>query len=57
MQKVNCKKCIYYFVTWEAASPHGCKAFGFKSRIIPSIEVKKSSGQECGMYKEKKPPS
>jgi len=55
VQKVNCKRCIYYFVTWEASAPHGCKAFGFKTKNIPSIEVKKSSGVVCGMYKEKKP--
>ena len=49
-QKNKCQKCIYYFVTWEASVPHGCKAYGFKSRIIPSITVKRTSGEECKFF-------
>jgi len=55
MKKINCKRCKYYYVTWEAVHPHGCKAFGFKSKMIPSQEVRNSSGKDCGLYKEKKP--
>ncbi len=57
MKKINCKRCVYYYVTWESVHPHGCKAFGFKSKIIPSQEVKNSSGKECAMYEVKKPKS
>ena len=53
MKRINCRRCEYYFVTWEAKKPHGCKAYGFKSPQIPSIVVFKSSGIECSMYKEK----
>ncbi|MDH5464792.1 MAG: uracil-DNA glycosylase [Thiovulaceae bacterium] len=55
MQKVNCISCIYYYVTWEAKQPHGCKAYGFKSKMRPSIAVKRSSGVECQLYITKKP--
>ena len=55
MQKINCRKCEYYFVTWEAGKPHGCKAYGFKSAQIPSMVVKRSSGSECSFFKEKHP--
>ncbi|MFA7353013.1 MAG: uracil-DNA glycosylase [Sulfurimonadaceae bacterium] len=53
MKRINCRKCEYYFVTWEAARPHGCRAYGFKSQQIPSIVVFQSSGSDCTMFKEK----
>ncbi|DAB27527.1 MAG TPA: uracil-DNA glycosylase [Sulfurimonas sp. UBA10385] len=53
MKRINCRRCEYYFVTWEASKPHGCKAYGFKSAQIPSIVVFQSSGSDCNMYKEK----
>ena len=53
MQKINCKRCSYYYVTWDKNQPHGCKAFGFKSKAIPSIEVLKNSAKPCTYYKQK----
>ena len=53
MKRINCRRCQYYFVTWEAKKPHGCKAYGFKSPQIPSLVVFKSSGEDCNMFKEK----
>lgn len=53
MKRINCRKCEYYFVTWEAQRPHGCRAYGFKSMQIPSIVVFQSSGDDCTMFKEK----
>ncbi len=52
-EKIICQKCQFYYVTWEKSQPHGCKAYGFKSKIIPSIIVKNSSGVECSFYKPK----
>lgn len=49
-----CTRCKYYHVTWDPARPHGCKAFGFKSRTNPALEVFRSSGVRCGYYEEKK---
>lgn len=49
--RIICQKCIYYYVTWEVAKPHGCKAYGFKSKIIPSIVVKNTSKSDCSFYK------
>lgn len=54
MKKVNCHKCEYFYITWDKNFPYGCKAFSFKSRLIPSIEVKKASGKECLQFKPKK---
>lgn len=56
MKRINCRKCEYYFVTWEASKPHGCKAYGFKSAQIPSIVVFQNSGSDCAMFKEKNIP-
>jgi hypothetical protein len=54
MQKrINCVKCLYYYVTWQPQTPHGCKAFGFRSKSMPSQEVFKNSGKACDLYKEK----
>ena len=53
-KRINCRRCEYYFVTWEPKQPHGCKAYGFKSPQIPSMVVFKSSGAECSLFKEKK---
>lgn len=53
---VNCKICQYYFVTWDPARPMGCRAFGFKSQVMPSIEVYKASGAPCKAFSPKKIP-
>ncbi len=53
MQKIICRKCIYYFITWEPKQPYGCKAYGFKSKYLPSLVVKKESGQECMNFSPK----
>jgi hypothetical protein len=53
MERVNCYKCEGYYVTWEEQTPHGCRKLGFKSKIIPSIIVYRSSGMTCLHFKEK----
>ena len=55
MKKINCRRCEYYFVTWQKGQPHGCRAYGFKSAQIPSMVVLKSSGTACSLFKEKAP--
>ncbi|MDN4606060.1 uracil-DNA glycosylase [Sporosarcina highlanderae] len=50
----NCFQCQYFFVTWDPKSPRGCKAYGFKTRELPSAVVKRSSGMECLKYEQKK---
>jgi hypothetical protein len=51
---IDCHKCEHYYVTWDKNFPHGCKAMKFKSKRLPSIEVRVSSHRECLLYKEKK---
>ena len=52
-ERVNCRNCKYYYITWDANMPHGCKAFGFKTRQIPSVGVYQSSGQDYQGFEEK----
>jgi hypothetical protein len=52
-QRIDCLKCRYYYVTWDPKFPKGCKAFGFKSHVLPSITVLTSSGNPCLHYDPK----
>ncbi|XPV70302.1 MAG: uracil-DNA glycosylase [Halarcobacter sp.] len=52
-QRIVCQRCIYYFVTWQPMKPHGCKAYGFKSKQLPSVVVKNSSGIDCTFFQQK----
>ncbi len=47
-----CTRCRFYFVTYEPGRPHGCKAFRFKSRRSPAIDVFENSGVICQMFQE-----
>jgi len=53
MKRINCVQCSYYFVTWQPKQPHGCKAYGFKSKNYPSQVVKQSSGMQCNYFTPK----
>ena len=55
MKRINCRRCKYYFVTWQVGKPHGCKAYGFKSEMIPSLLVFQSSGSDCSLFELKVP--
>jgi hypothetical protein len=52
-QRILCQKCVYYYVTWQSKQPHGCKAYNFKSKQLPSIVVKKNSDMDCSFFKLK----
>ncbi len=55
-EKINCYKCRYFYITWDATFPKGCKFYDFKSLNLPSILVSKSTGLSCDNFtpKEKK---
>lgn len=53
MNKVQCNKCKYYYVTWDVQFPYGCKLYGIKSKQVPSIVVSKSIGTQCEQFIEK----
>ncbi|MFS8629776.1 MAG: uracil-DNA glycosylase [Bacillales bacterium] len=52
-KRINCFQCRYFYVTWDPNFPRGCKAFGFKTKTLPSVEVLRASGQECLKFEPK----
>jgi hypothetical protein len=43
----NCWQCRHFSVSWDPNLPYLCRLMGFKSRIVPSIEVLRADGQRC----------
>ncbi|MCA1032170.1 uracil-DNA glycosylase [Bacillus timonensis] len=52
-KKINCFQCKYFYTTWDPKSPRGCRAFQFKTTLMPSIAVLRSSGRECMKFEAK----
>ncbi|MDR1920747.1 MAG: uracil-DNA glycosylase [Candidatus Adiutrix sp.] len=48
--KVNCRLCRHYYITWDPRNPNGCRAMGFKARLMPSTHVVKTSGFACVLF-------
>lgn len=46
-KRIDCFQCQHFFITWDANQPRGCKAFGFKTKQLPSVVVLESSGEPC----------
>lgn len=55
MNQVNCRKCANFYITWDQRNPYGCKYFGFKTKMLPSVYVYKSSGEQCKAFRSKDP--
>ncbi len=51
--KINCYRCVHFFITYQQSQPYGCRAYGFKSKAMPSIVVQQSSNVPCGAFTEK----
>ncbi len=51
--RINCFNCAYFKVTWDPANPRGCQAYGFKTKQLPSVVVKQSSGMDCMKFVSK----
>jgi len=54
--RIDCRRCVSFFVTWQKNLPFGCRAHGFKSAMIPSQVVFMSSGTDCLAFVAKAPP-
>ena len=52
--KINCRNCMHFYITWDTRFPYGCKSFGFKTKSMPSISVYQSSGKDCMSFTPKK---
>jgi len=51
--EINCFSCSHFFITHDADFPYGCRAVGFKSRLMPSQEMLNHSDMECQFFTEK----
>lgn len=51
--KINCRMCVHFYVTWEPKTPYGCRGMGFKTVQMPSAVVRKMSGSSCQLFKHK----
>ena len=49
-RKINCYNCLSLFITHDPKKRWGCNLFGFKSKFIPSIEVKRITGTDCAYF-------
>ena len=50
----NCWKCHYFAVSWDPTKPYACNLMGFKSRLLPALEVLRTDGTACLGFTEKK---
>jgi hypothetical protein len=42
-------------VSWDPAKPYACRLMGFKSRVLPAIEVYRTDGNACRGFLNKPP--
>ena len=49
----NCWQCRHFSVSWDPKVPYACRLMGFKSRIMPAIEVLRADGVRCRGYLRK----
>nr|WP_144544488.1 uracil-DNA glycosylase [Cytobacillus oceanisediminis] len=52
-QRIDCFKCKNFYVTWDRTHPKGCKAFQFKTSLMPAMEVFRASGHPCLRFEKK----
>ncbi len=49
----NCWQCRHFAVSWDPNLPYACRLMGFKTRILPAIEVLRADGQRCHGFMRK----
>jgi hypothetical protein len=55
-REINCFSCQHFYITYDPRFPYGCRAPGFKSRLLPSKEMYANSGMDCQVFLEKDKP-
>ena len=43
----NCWQCRFFGITYQPATPYACQRLGFRSQVLPSIEVLRTDGRFC----------
>jgi len=49
----NCWQCKHFAVSWDPRMPYACKRMGFKSAVLPSLQVLRADGQLCRSFEIK----
>ena len=53
----NCWGCRYFSISWDPNRPYACDLMGFKSKMLPSIEVLRADGHFCIGFEAKPVPA
>ena len=53
LKGIGCNSCKYFYITWNKKYPYGCRAMGFISAKLPSIDVLAIEGRDCLSFEEK----
>jgi len=53
VEKPNCMKCKYFYITWNNKQPNGCRMYRIVTKHIPSLEVLRHTGTNCIGFEEK----
>jgi len=56
-EKIDCFKCLHFYITRDKFFPKGCEAIGFKSERMPSIVVYEASGTACLRFSREEAPT
>lgn len=51
--EINCFFCRHFYITYDRRFPYGCRAVGFKSRLMPYREMYANSGIECQLFQHR----
>lgn len=43
----NCWQCRFFAISWDPRMPYACNRLGFKTHVLPAIEVLRIDGQHC----------
>lgn len=49
----NCWNCKFFGVSHIPATPYVCRAMGFQTKMLPSMEVLRVDGQFCRSFEAK----
>ena len=50
IERIDCRKCIYYYITWDVNFSYGCRLFEIKSKQLPYVIVFQSLGTQCDNF-------
>ncbi len=52
-KRPSCTACVHYHITHDARFRYGCRAFGFKSKRQPILDVLEASGEPCLRFRKR----